>query len=203
MTLPGWFRDLSTVRRRMLRAAAWTGRAYRQRWIRRIRVGAAIGLIAIGGVGIGTMLFAHATTAVGPFRAEMSISPSIKGGTEVAIPPLGSLHLNSHDGPIHLKVDLGSLDQSRTEALIDDPAAISSAGEHAVDDVRSGVVRLGIRTLGIAVLSALILSALVFRNIRRVAAAGLTALAVTLGSLGLAAATLRPGSIAEPRYEGL
>ena len=203
MTLPPWRHHLSTARRRLLHAAAWTGRAYRHRWTRRIRLAAAIGVIGIGGVVIGTMLFAHANVAVGPFRAEMSISPSIQGGTEVDIPPLGSLHLDSHDGPIHLKVNLGSLDQSRTEALIDDPAAISSAGEHAVDDVRTGVIRLGIRTLGIAVLSALILSALVFRNIRRVAAAGVTALVVTLGSLGLAVVTLRPGSIAEPRYEGL
>jgi predicted phosphodiesterase len=203
MTPPDWLRHLSSARRRLLGAAAWAGRAYRNRWTRRIRVAAAIAVIGIGGVVIGTMLFAHANFAVGPFRAEMSISPSIQGGTEVDIPPLGSLHLDSHDGPIHLKVNLGSLDQSRTEALIDDPAAISSAGEHAVDDVRAGVVRLGIRTLGIAVLSALLLSALVFRNIRRVAAAGVTALVVTLGSLGLAAVTLRPGSIAEPRYEGL
>jgi hypothetical protein len=47
---------------------------------------------------IGTMLFAHANVAVGPFRAEMSISPSVLGGTEVDLPPLGSLHLDSHDG---------------------------------------------------------------------------------------------------------
>src|SRR4051812_24911318 len=203
MTASTGLRYLSTARRNVLRAAAWTGRAYRHQWTRRIRLAAAIGVIGIGGAVIGTMLFAHATIAVGPFRAEMSISPSIQGGTEVDIPPLGSLHLDSHDGPLHLKVNLGSLDQIRTEALIDDPAAISSAGENAVTDVRSGVVRLGIRTLGIAVLSALILSALVFRNVRRVAAAGLTALAVTLGSAGLAVVTLRPGSIAEPRYEGL
>jgi predicted phosphodiesterase len=203
MTSPSWFRHMSTARRQVLSAAAWTGRAYRNRWTRRVRIAAAVGLISIGGVVIGTMLFAHADIVVGPFRAEMSISPSVQGGTEVDIPPLGSLHLDSHDGPIHLKVNLGSLDQSRTEALIDDPAAISSAGENAVDDVRTGVMRLGVRTLGIAVLSALILSALIFRNIRRIAAAGVTALVVTLGSLGLAAATLRPGSIAEPRYEGL
>ena len=202
MTAPAWLR-LSTARRYALRAAAWTGRAYRHRWTRRARLAAAIGVIGIGGAVIGTMLFAHANVAVGPFRAEMSISPSIQGGTEVDIPPLGSLHLDSHDGPIHLKVDLASLDQSRTEALIDDPTAISSAGENAVDDVRQGVLRLGVRTLGIAVLSALILSALTFRDIRRVAASGLTALVVTTGSLGLAVGTLRPDSIAEPRYEGL
>jgi predicted MPP superfamily phosphohydrolase len=175
----------------------------RNRWARRVRVAAAVGLVSIGGVIIGTMLFAHTNLDVGPFRAEMSISPSFAGGTEIDIPPLGSLHLRSHDGPIHLKVNLGSLDQSRTEALIDRPGAISAAGENAVDDVRTGVLRLGVRTLGIGILSALVLAALIFRNVRRIAAAGVTALAVTGGSLGLAAGTLRPESIAEPRYEGL
>ncbi|MFI5888958.1 metallophosphoesterase [Actinoplanes sp. NPDC051513] len=203
MTAPTWLRHLSTVRRYAQSAAAATGRVHRHRWARRARIAAAVGLISIGGVVIGTMLFAHANINVGPFRAEMSISPSIQGGTEVDIPPLGSLHLDSHDGPIHLKVNLASLDQSRTEALIDDPSAISSAGDNAVDDVRMGVIRLGVRALGISVLSALILSALIFRNVRRVAAAGVTALVVALGSLGLAAFTLRPDSIAEPRYEGL
>lgn len=196
-------RRLSAIRLTAGRFASATGRAYRNRWTRRLRIGAAVALVAIAGVIIGTMLFAHAGLNVGPFRAEMSISPSIKGGTEVDIPPLGSLHLDSHDGPIHLKVDLGSLDQTRTEALIDDPAAISSAGANAVDDVRNGVMRLGVRTLGIAVLSSLLLAAVIFRNVRRVAAAGSTALVVTAGSLGLAAGTLRPGSISEPRYEGL
>src|SRR5690349_12134372 len=134
-------------------ASRWFGTVRRSRWTRRSLVGAMIGLISVAGTVIGTMLFAHADVAVGPFRAEMSISPSVFGGTEVDLPPLGSLHLDSHDGPIHLKVNLAALDQNRTEALIDDPAAISSAGENAVDDVRNGVIRLGVRTLGIAVLS--------------------------------------------------
>jgi predicted phosphodiesterase len=193
----------SATRRPLLAATTATGRFWRHRWTGRVRVGAAVALVSIGGVIIGTMLFAHTSVYVGPFRAEMSISPSILGGTEVDLPPLGSLHLDSHDGPLHLKVDLAALDQSRTEALIDDPAAISSAGSNAVSDVRLGVMRLGVRTLGIAVLSALLLAALIFRNVRRVAASGLTALLVTGASLGLAAGTIRPDSIAEPRYEGL
>ncbi|GAA0539454.1 metallophosphoesterase [Paractinoplanes ferrugineus] len=203
MTDHQWLHRWSTIRRRAGTTAAATGRLYRNRWTRRVRIAAAVGLVSLGGVVIGTMLFGHTDLNVGPFRAEMSISPSIQGGTEVDIPPLGSLHLDSHDGPIHLKVNLASLDQNRTEALIDDPAAIGSAGENAVDDVRSGVIRLGLRSLGIAVLSAMILAALIFRNMRRVAGAMVTALVATLGSLGLAAGTLRPDSIAEPRYEGL
>ncbi|MCY1140415.1 metallophosphoesterase [Actinoplanes sp. Pm04-4] len=184
-------------------ARRWFDAIRASRWTRRSLVGAMVALISVAGAVIGTMLFAHANVAVGPFRAEMSISPSIFGGTEVDLPPLGSLHLDSHDGPIHLKVNLAALDQSRTEALIDDPTAISSAGENAVGDVRNGVIRLGVRTLGIAVISSLVLSALIFRNVRKVAVSGVTALVVTAGSLGLAASTLRPDSIAEPRYEGL
>jgi predicted MPP superfamily phosphohydrolase len=180
-----------------------TVRVARHRWTRRLRIAAAVALVSIGSVIVGVMLFAQTHIDVGPFHAEMSVSPSVHGGTEVDIPPLGSLHLDSHQGPIHLKVDLGSLDQRRTEQLIDDPAAISAAGQNAVNDVTGGVMRLGLRALGAAVLSAMLLAALIFRNVRRVAWSGGVALVVTGGSLGLAAATLNPESIAEPRYEGL
>jgi len=175
----------------------------RSRWTRRARIGAAVALISLTGVVVGTLLFAHADLAVGPFRAEMSVSPSFTGGTEVDIPPLGSLHLNSHRGPLHLKVNLGSLDQERTEALIDDPTAISAAGQSAVDDVTNGVLRLGLRALGASIVTTLLLSALIFRNVRRVAWSGALALAITGGSMGLAVATVRPDAISEPRYEGL
>ena len=183
--------------------ARYARAALRSPWPRRVRIAAAVALVGIAGVVVGTLLFAHTEIAVGPFRAEMSVSPSVAGGTEVDIPPLGSLHLDSHAGPIHLKVNLGSLDQGRTEALIDDPTAISAAGQSAVDDVTNGVLRLALRALGAAIATSLLLSALIFRNVRRVAWSGGLALLVTGGSLGLAAATVRPDSIGEPRYEGL
>jgi predicted phosphodiesterase len=65
------------------------------------------------------------------------------------------------------------------------------------------VLRLGLRALGAAVGCALLLAALIFRKASRVAWSGVIALAVTGGSLGLAAGTVRRDSIAEPRYEGL
>ena len=190
-------------RHRWRSAADLSGRVLRHRWTRSLRVAVAVGLTGVAGALIGVMLFARADLNVGPFSAELSVTPSVHGGTEIDIPPLGSLHLDSHRGPVHLRVALGSLDQSRTEALIDNPSAISSAGDRAVDEVVSAVARLGLRTLGLAVLGGLILSALIFRDVRRTAAAGVTALVVTGGSLGLAAGTLRPDSISEPRYEGL
>jgi predicted MPP superfamily phosphohydrolase len=195
---------LTTFLRKVTRTVGpAAARVLRNPWAGRLRVGAAVALVSIGSVIVGVMLFAQTHINVGPFHAEMSVTPSIHGGTEVDIPPLGSLHLDSHKGPIHLKVDLGSLDQKRTEELIDDPTAISAAGQHAIDDVTAGVLRLGLRALGAAVLCALVLSALIFRKARRVAWSGVIALAVTGSSLGVAAATVNPGAIAEPRYEGL
>ncbi|HWS38120.1 MAG TPA: metallophosphoesterase [Actinoplanes sp.] len=193
---PLWLRRLRSV-------GDLSGRAYRHRWTRRIALATAIGLTGITGAMIAVMLFARADLNVGPFSAEMSVTPSTAGGTEIDIPPLGSLHLDSHRGPIHLRVALGSLDQTRTEALIDNPSAISTAGNRAADEVVSGVSRLALRALGLAVAGGLLLGALAFRDMRRTAAAGVTALVVTGGSLGLAAGTLRPDSISEPRYEGL
>ena len=184
-------------------AVAAAGRVWQHTWTRRVRVWVAVLLVSLTGVVVGTMLLAHSEIAVGPFRADLSVTPSIEGGTEINIPPLGSLHLDSHDGPIHLKMNLGSLDQERTEALVGDPTAIGAIGQSAVDDVTQGVLKLGLRALGAAILCTLILSALIFRNIRRVAAAGVLALVVTGGSLGLAAGTIRANSISEPRYEGL
>ena len=159
--------------------------------------------VALAGIVSGVLLAGPMQTDIGPFRAEMSITPSVEGGTTVTIPPLGALSLDSHRGPAHLTVRLGSLDQRRTEALIDDPASITRASQTAVTDVINGVIRVGVRTVGVAVLATLVLAALVFRNTRRVAWSGTLALLITGGSLGVAALTIRPESIEEPRYEGL
>ncbi|MGW1057481.1 metallophosphoesterase [Micromonospora rubida] len=170
---------------------------------RRVGVALAVVAIALAGVVIGTFAGGRVQTDIGPFRAELTLAPALTGGTTVDIPPLGALHLDSHDGPTHLTVGLGALDQRRTEALIGDPASISRASQSAVTDVRTGVMRLGLRTAGATLLVTLLLAALVFRDTRRTAWAGGLALAVTTGSLGLAASTLRPQAIEEPRYEGL
>jgi predicted MPP superfamily phosphohydrolase len=170
---------------------------------RRIALGLGILAVTLAGVVVGVLLGGRVQTQIGPFQAEMSITPSLHGGTRIGIPPLGALELNSHDGPTHLTVQLGSLDQRRVEALIDDPASLSRASQSAVQDVTAGVTRVGLRTVGAAVLCTLALAALVFRDVRRVAWAGGLALVIVGGSLGTAALTVRPQAIEEPRYEGL
>ncbi|GLY24513.1 metallophosphoesterase [Micromonospora sp. NBRC 101691] len=182
------------------------GRLPGRKWVgtlRRFGVVLAILTVSLTGALLGVLAGGQVDTDIGPFRARMVLTPALSGGTTVDIPPLGALLLDSHDGPAHLDVELGALDQGRVEALIDDPASINRASQSAVEDVRNGVFRLGLRTVGAAVLVTLVLAGLAFRDTRRTAWAGGLALVVTAGSLGVAASTLRPQSIEEPRYEGL
>ncbi|QOC93156.1 metallophosphoesterase family protein [Micromonospora craniellae] len=185
------------------RAAAGSPRAGRRSGLRRIGAGLALLVVTLTGVLLGLLAGGHVSTDIGPFQARLSVSPSVNGSTTVDIPPLGALLLDSHDGPTRLTVELGALDQGRTEALIDDPASINRATQSAVDDVREGVLRLGLRTVGATVLATLVLALLAFRDTRRAAWAGALALAISAGSLGTAAATVRPQAIEEPTYEGL
>ncbi|MEU8298130.1 metallophosphoesterase [Micromonospora sp. NPDC048909] len=190
------------------RRRRWTARRGEPRsgWFRALRLAGvmlAVAAVTVTGVVLGVLGGGRVDTDIGPFQATLTLTPTTDGGTTVDVPPLGALLLNSHDGPTRLTVRLGALDQGRTEALIDDPASIQRASQSAVEDVRSGVMRLGLRTVGAAVLATLLLAALVFRDVRRTAWAGGLSLLVTVGSLGAAAASVRPQAIEEPRYEGL
>jgi predicted phosphodiesterase len=200
--------DPSTSARRWLRATAVrafdalrsTSRAAPSR---RAATAVAVVVVALAGLLLGLALGARTVTDLGPFQAELRLTPALAGDTSVHIPPLGSLHFDSHDGPTRLTVQLGALDQARTQAMIDEPGGIARASRTVADDLLNGIIRLGFGGMGAGVLGAMILTALVFRDARRVAWAGGLALVVTASSLGAGAATVRLGAIEEPRYEGL
>ncbi|MBX6356655.1 MAG: metallophosphoesterase, partial [Micromonosporaceae bacterium] len=170
---------------------------------RRAAVAFAVLVVSLVGTVAGLLLGGRLAAEVGPFRAELAITPSLTGDTKVFIPPLGALSLDSHDGPAHLSIRVGALDQSRAEAIITSPNGFTLASQDAVHDLKEDAIRLGLRTLGVTVLGSLVLAGLVFRNARRVAWAGGLSLAVTVASLGAGAATFEPQAIEEPRYEGL
>lgn len=172
-------------------------------WLRRVAVSLAVAAVAVAGVLVGLSLGSRTPADVGPFRAEISLAPSWPGGTSVLIPPLGSLHLDSHDGPAQLTVRLEALDQARTQQMISDPGGIGRATQTVGEDLVDGVIRAGFGSLGAAVLGAMLLAALVFRDTRKVAVSGGLALVLVAGGMGVAAGTFRFTAVEEPRYEGL
>jgi predicted MPP superfamily phosphohydrolase len=193
----------SAARAGARRAARLSGRVAASRGARRLGMALAVAIVSLSGAVAGVLLGGRFDADIGPFRAELSLTPSLTGDTRVSIPPLGALSLDSHDGPAHVAIRIGSLDQARAEAIVSSPNGFALASQDAVSDLYEDVIRLGLRTLGMAVLGSLLLASLVFRNARRVAWAGGLSLAVTAGTLGLAVATFRPGAIEEPRYEGI
>jgi predicted MPP superfamily phosphohydrolase len=164
-----------------------------------------LGLLAVATVGmiLGVLVAGRVSADIGPFHAQFAITPALGGGTDVAIPPLGSLHLATHSGPAHLSIHLTALDQQRTRALVTNPDALAQASGGAVEDVRNGLIRLVFQVVAVSLLGAMVLAALLYRSIRRVAAAGGLALAVLAGTAVVSLATVRPTAIEEPRYEGL
>jgi predicted MPP superfamily phosphohydrolase len=199
--------DLGIVAERARRwvGVAWRGavRGARHPVSRRVARGVVMLVVTLVGMTVGLLVGGHTSSDVGPFHAQFSLVPSLSGDTEVDIPPLGSLVLDSHDGPLHLVINLGSLDKARTQQLIRNPNGLTDAGQDAIGDLKRGVTGLAVRS-GIAVLlGGLLAGALVYRRPRRVLLVGGLCLALIGGTAGWTAATFRPDSIEEPRYEGL
>jgi predicted phosphodiesterase len=185
------------------RFGRWSGRLLGSRWA--VAVARWTGMIAVtlAGVTLGVVLAGHVSASIGPFHARLAITPSVGGGTDVAIPPLGSLHLRSHHGPAHLQIRLDSIDEARARAVVSTPNGFSEASDAIVADLYGGMLRLTMQVVGIGLIGALLLAAAVYRNVRRVATCGLLGLGV-LGATGaIAVGTLRPNAILQPRYDGL
>lgn len=194
------------VRRLYLRLRGYLPRLRelgQRRGVRRAALVAAILLVTLSGIWGGLLLGGHTRQDVGPFSAEFSVTPGLYGGTDVQIPPLGSLELNSHDGPAHLSVRLDQLDQQRAVAVAKDPQGLQDASAQAVKDAQRGLRKLLVKATLAALLAVLILATLVFRNWRRVALCGGLALLILTGSGLVAITTLRPKSVEEPTYHGL
>ena len=161
--------------------------------------------IAIASVtaAIGIYLGGTNHTSVGPFNTTVSVKPSTVGESELALPPLGSLIFDSHEAPVRMSVRLDSLDPALTQELVTNPSGIRAATDSAPDELLQSAVNVGIGALAATILISLLIGGLLFRNMRRAAICACLSLVMTASVLGLAAASIRPQAIMEPRYEGL
>jgi predicted MPP superfamily phosphohydrolase len=174
-----------------------------RRWPR-IAVAIEIVVVALLGCWLGVVVGGSVDASVGPVETRMSISPSWTGDSVVAVPPLGRLSLDSHDGPLRLDAQVTRINTADARRIFNNPASVRGLPETVAADVRSGVIRLAVRAAIAAVAGGLLLGLLVFRRrLRRILLTGALAGAVMLACGGIAAATFNPKSVNEPTYDGL
>jgi predicted MPP superfamily phosphohydrolase len=164
-----------------------------------------LALIAVTLLGgwLGLVVLGSTSEPVGPMNTRMSLHPDLTAGTKVNIPPLGSLSMATHGGPLQFQVDVDALDPVRSQQLVDHPEQLSNLGSEVNRDVRRSTADLAVRSSVAVVTGAAALGLAVYRRPRRALAAGGLALAVLVASGASAYATWNPKSVLEPRFSGL
>lgn len=165
---------------------------------------AEVAIVALIGLWLGLLAGGRVNAPVGPVHADLSVSPSWHGDTVVSVPPLGRLLIDSHDGPLRLDASVTRIDAEEARKIFDNPASVRGLATRVTTDARAAVRALVVRAALAGVAGALLLGLLVFRRRpRRIAAATAAAAVIIVASGGAAVATWNPGSIAQPRYDGL
>jgi len=136
-------------------------------------------------------------------NTSMALRPSLTGGTEVHVAPLGSLQLRSHQAPLSLDVNVDQLNQKRAGALVDHPDRFDGLEREIVADVRAGTSKVLLRSAVAMVTGACALGLVVYRTPKGALAASGLALALVAVSGLSALATWNPKSVLEPKFSGL
>ena len=160
-------------------------------------------VVALAGAVLGVLLLGRVTAPIGPFDAQLSFRPSLTGGAQVGIPPLGSLNVDAYDGPLQLEIQLRRIDQLRAESLASHPAWVDRIVDEVSADLQSAVVHLVWVTAGAAVLGAAVTSLLLLRRWREPLIAAGTTVVLLAATGGLGALTWRPEALSSPTYTGL
>jgi predicted phosphodiesterase len=167
-------------------------------------LGQAAALVAVALLGgwVGLLLAAERTDQVGPLVVSSEVSLSLRGNTVLDVPPLGTIELDTHDGPLALHAQVVALDADVTEDAI--AGGVPDADlDDVPDQVRSLVIRAYLQALVVSVIGASLAVLLVWRRPRwALVTAGATAGLLML-SAGTGAATWEDRALAEPRYTGL
>ncbi|WP_345434202.1 metallophosphoesterase [Actinoallomurus vinaceus] len=173
---------------------------------RRVRLaGRVTAVIAVGLIGgwIGLLAGGHAQTDVGPADVDFALHPSMSGGTVIDIPPLGTLRLDSHSGPVRIDAQVTRIRPDRAKTLIDDPAAFDRLSDTIGGDVRHAFIVMAVKATAAALGCAALAGLLVFRSWRGVLWSTVSAFNGLIVIGLLASLTFNPESIAEPRFTGI
>jgi predicted phosphodiesterase len=174
----------------------------RELTLRHILFAVLFAVVVVVGAWIGLVLGGQRTDTVGPLVVSSEVTFSLTGDTVIDVPPLGSIELDTHDGPLALHAEVQSLDADVTEqALAGVPP--STDLDEVQREVRGLLWRVYLQALVCCVLGASLVVLLVWRRPRwALVTAGVTAGALVLAA-GVGALTWNDRALAQPKYSGL
>ncbi|HEU5156790.1 MAG TPA: metallophosphoesterase [Streptosporangiaceae bacterium] len=169
---------------------------------RTLRIAAVI-IVGLLGGWVGMLVGGRAETPIGPADVSMTLRPSLSGGTVVDIPPLGTLRLDTHRGPLRLDAQVARLRPEPARQLIEHPDELERLSTAIGGEVRHGVILVALRGAGVAAGCAGLAGLVLFRSWRYGLRTGAVGLGGVLAAGALAVVTFNPQSVVEPRFTGL
>ncbi|HEY8393667.1 MAG TPA: metallophosphoesterase [Thermaerobacter sp.] len=159
-------------------------------------------LAAAVGAYLAMTLISATSVTVAPFEIGVAARPSLRGVTEVSVPPLGRVRAITHRSPIALLVRLDTVDLEGLGRLAE-TGDQERLLKHLQQRLQDAVRRFAARLLGLAMLGGA-LAGLLWRSgrLRRVAAGALVGLACGGGILLAADRTFDPAAFRHAEYSG-
>jgi predicted phosphodiesterase len=183
---------------RDLIARLWSWQ-HAHRWDRRL----AILVLALAGATVAVALFGTVHQSIGPVRADLALRPSFAGGTEIDVPPVGKLTMDSHWGPLQIRASITGIRLDQARDALGGGLTGPQLENQISQDVRQGLLLLSLKSAAAALLGACIVVALAFRRWRPVAAAAVTTVLALVVGGGITAVTWNTKALAQPRFTGL
>ncbi|HEU0102392.1 MAG TPA: metallophosphoesterase [Mycobacteriales bacterium] len=169
---------------------------------RRLGGAAAVVVLALAGAFLAVTAFGALSRPVGPFDVRLSLRPVLDGRTVLAVPPLGDVGFDTHDGPVALEVRVTGVRPAAAAALVGPDADLQQVGQDAREQLRRAVLLLLLRDGLLAVGGAGLAALLVLRAGRPALIAAGTATVVLAATGAVVGATASSRGLDEPEYSG-
>jgi predicted phosphodiesterase len=163
---------------------------------------ALVAAVAVTGAVLGMLLAGSATQQVGPLVVRASVTPSLTGDSVISVPPLGTITLDSHDGPLRLNAVVEGIDSQATSGLVQGHLDIGTR-DQLLASIRGLLIVTYVRAFVSSIAGAALLVLVVWRRPRRAALAAVATAGVMVVATAVGALTWDESSLSQPRYTGL
>ena len=158
--------------------------------------------LALTGAFLTVAAFGALSRPVGPFQVRLSLRPVVHGQTVLAVPPLGDVRFDTHEGPVALEIRVTYVRPEAAAALVRQGVDLQGVGKDAQGQLRRAVLLLLLRDALLGVGGAGTMALLVLRGGRPALQAAGTATVVLLATGAVVASTASPQALTEPEYSG-